>query len=177
MAFTADSSFLLLLQDSQRCSRVFALHVPSLLQCAAVPDRSIRDPALAAQLCEGSSSAFHCSPWLRDCLVAVSCDTELLLVKLLCSSGSIISRVVRRVHGCSPAFAPQLVADAVLFLRPGGLWRLDQAGEWQGNVAAVGPEGLFSATRDGRYIAVKREGHGVRLQLARLLDLFAVVLG
>jgi hypothetical protein len=49
----------------------------------------------------------------------------------------------------------------VLFLQPGGVMRVREAGEWMGEVEAVGPTGCFSATRDGRYVAVKREGHGV----------------
>jgi hypothetical protein len=169
IAFTADTSFLLVLQDTQRRSRIYALHVPSLLRSSAHSDVSIRDPAVAAQLCEGSSSAFHCSPWVRDHLVAITCDTELLLIELRFCNGSIRSHVLRRVQGCSPGFAPQVVADAVLFLRAGEIWRVEQAGEWGGNVTAVGPGGVFSATRDGRYVAVKREGHGVRAELLRCI--------
>jgi hypothetical protein len=162
MAFTADSSFLLMVQDSQHRSRVFALHVPSFLRSPVLSDVSIRDAAFAALLCEGSSCAFDCSPWVRDCLVAVTCDTKLLLINLVFSNSSITARVVRRFSQCRPGFAPQVAADAVLFLRAGGLWRVDRANEWGGTVVAVGPEGVFSATRDGRYVAIKREGHGVR---------------
>ena len=169
IAFTADSSFLVILQDAQRRSRVYALHVPSLMQHAALSssDVSIRDTSLALELCEGSCSAFHCSPWARDCFVAVACDTELLLIKLFCSSSSSSSssiprsHVVRRIKGCTPGFAPQIVADAVLFMRPGGLWRVGAGSEWGGEAEDVGFQGSFAATRDGRYVAVKTEGRGV----------------
>jgi hypothetical protein len=181
VAFTADSSFLLILQDAQRRSRIYALHVPSFLRSPArSSDATIRDVPFAAQLCEGFSSAFHCSPWSRDCLVAVICDTDLLLVKLRCigggSSNIVSSEVVRRIQGCSPRVAPQVVSDAVLFLRPGGIFRVGQASEWGGELEVVGPEGVFSATRDGRYVAVKKEGHGVSAKFARCLVAFATFL-
>jgi len=170
IAFTADSSFLLVLQDAQRRSRIYALHVPSLMLSAtrSSSDISIRDTSYALALCEGSCAAFHCSPWARDCLVAITCDTELLLIKLLCGGGSSgsstpCSHVVRRIPGCSPGFAPQMVADAVLFMRPGGLWRVGSEGEWGGEIETAGLEGSFAATRDGRYVAIKREGRGVSI--------------
>lgn len=164
IAFTADSSFLVILQDAQRRSRIYALHIPSLALSAArrSSDLSIRDPSLALQLCEGSSSAFHCSPCVRDCLIAATCDTELLIIRLLCSSSNTISsHVLRRIPCCTPRFAPQLVADAVLFLQPGALCRVSHTGEWGGEVEPVGAVGMFAATRDGRYVAIKREGRGV----------------
>ncbi len=163
LAFTADSSFLLILQDSQRRSCIYALHVPLLMRRALrCPDISIRDPAFVLQLCEGFSCAFHSSPRAGDNLVAITCDTDLLLITLICSADSVLScRHVRRLPGCSGGHAPQIVADAVLFLRPDGLCRLREADGWAGDMEVVGPVGGFSATRDGRYVAVKREGHGV----------------
>jgi hypothetical protein len=164
IAFTADSSFLIILQDAQRRSRIYALHIPALTLSAGrcSSDFSIRDPSLALQLCEGASSAFHCSPRARDCLIAATCDTELLIIRLLCSSSNAISfHVLRRIPCCTPGFAPQVVADAVLFLQPDGLCRVSQAGAWGGEVEPVGAVGIFAATRDGRYVAIKREGRGV----------------
>jgi hypothetical protein len=163
MAFTANSSFLLILQDAQRRSRIFALHIPTLMRSEVHScDVHIRDAAFAVQLCEGVSSSFHCSPWARNDLVAITCDTELLLIRLLCSCSNIISsHCLRRIQGCSVGYAPQLVAHSVLFLQPGGVMRVGEAGEWGGEVETVAHMGSFSATRDGRYVAVKREGHGV----------------
>ncbi len=163
IAFTADSSFLLILQDSQRRSRIYALHIPLLmLRTLRSPDISIRDSAFVLQLCEGISCAFHPSPRFGDNLIAITCDTELLLIRLLCSADSVLRcRQIRRLPNCIAGHAPQIVSRAVLFLRPDGLWRLPEADEWAGDAEAVGPVGGFSATRDGRYVAVKREGHGV----------------
>jgi hypothetical protein len=142
-----------------------------MCSAARSSDISIHDPRVALQLCEGLSSAFHSSPRACDNLIAITCDTELLLVKLLCSGSSVLSsHCVRRIQGCSPGYSPQIIADqkgdAVLFLRPDGLCRVRDAGEWAGETEAAGPMGSFSATRDGRYVAVKRAGHGVSAQLA-----------
>ncbi len=163
LAFTASSSFLLILQDAQRRSRIFALHVPTLMRSDVHScDAHIQHAAFALQLCEGVSSSFHCSPWAQDDLVAVTCDTELLLVRLFCSGSNFISsHCLRRIQGCAAGYAPQLVAHAVMFLQPQGVMRIREAGEWTGEVETVAHMGSFSATRDGRYVAVKREGHGV----------------
>jgi hypothetical protein len=91
-------------------------------------------------------------------------------MKLFCSSSSsknvINFHVLRCIQGCSPGVAPQITADAVLFMRPGGLSRVRSAVDWEGEIEAAGPGGIFSATRDGRYVAIKREGHGVSRSLS-----------